>query len=139
LLARLRALMRRPVELKPAALAVENLVLDTAAQTANRGGRRISLTHKEYALLEYFVRNAGRVIGRAEIAEHVWDEHFDPFSNLIEVYVNRLRRKVDGPKDAPLLHTRRGSGYIFGASQGEGETENSPRPRPNSASSKNNA
>jgi DNA-binding response OmpR family regulator len=114
LLARLRALLRRPLELKSAQLSVETLTLDTARQTAARAGRHISLTHKEYALLEFLVRNVGRVVGRAEIAEHVWDEQFDPFSNLIEVYVNRLRRKIDGPKDAPLLHTRRGAGYLLG-------------------------
>ena len=114
LLARLRALLRRPSELKPAQLSVANLTLDTASQTAARGDRKISLTHKEYALLEYLVRNVGRVVGRADIAEHVWDENFDPFSNLIEVYVNRLRRKIDGPKEIPLLHTRRGAGYMLG-------------------------
>jgi DNA-binding response OmpR family regulator len=113
LLARLRALLRRPSELKPAQLCVANLTLDTASQVATRADRRIALTHKEYALLEYLVRNAGRVVGRAEIAEHVWDEHFDPFSNLIEVYVNRLRRKIDGSKEIPLLHTRRGAGYML--------------------------
>jgi two-component system copper resistance phosphate regulon response regulator CusR len=113
LLARMRALLRRPVELKPAQLAVADLTLDTGTQTAKRAGRAISLTHKEYALLEFLVRNAGRVVGRAEIAEHVWDEQFDPFSNLIEVYVNRLRRKIDGPKEMPLLHTRRGAGYLL--------------------------
>src|SRR6059058_228461 len=96
LLARMRALLRRPAELKPAQLHVSDLTLDTAGQTASRGGRNISLTHKEYALLEYLVRNVNRVVGRAEIAEHVWDEQFDPFSNLIEVYMNRLRRKIDG-------------------------------------------
>lgn len=116
LLARLRALLRRPVELKPAQLSVANLTLDTAAQSATRAGRRISLTHKEYALLEFLARNPGRVVGRAEIAEHVWDETFDPFSNLIEVYINRLRRKIDGPKEIPLLHTKRGAGYMLGPS-----------------------
>jgi len=116
LLARMRALLRRPSEVKPAQLSVANLLLDTGSQVATRGDRRISLTHKEYALLEYLVRNSGRVIGRADIAEHVWDEHFDPFSNLIEVYVNRLRRKIDGPKDIPLLHTKRGAGYMLGIS-----------------------
>jgi DNA-binding response OmpR family regulator len=117
LLARLRALLRRPSELKPAQLSVANLTLDTAAQVATRGERRISLTHKEYALLEYLVRNTGRIIGRAEIAEHVWDEHFDPFSNLIEVYINRLRRKIDAAKETPLLHTKRGAGYMLGISE----------------------
>src|SRR6202040_3692116 len=112
--ARLRALLRRPTELKPAQLSVANLILDTAAQSATRAGRRISLTHKEYALLEFLARNPGRVVGRAEIAEHVWDESFDPFSNLIEVYVNRVRRKIDSGAGKPLLHTRRGAGYLFG-------------------------
>lgn len=125
LLARMRALLRRPVELKPAQLCVADLALDTAAQTANRGGRSISLTHKEYALLEYLARNAGRVVGRAEIAEHVWDEQFDPFSNLIEVYVNRLRRKIDGPKEVPLLHTRRGAGYQLAVSRESQDAEDS--------------
>lgn len=114
LLARLRALLRRPLDLKPAQLSVDTLTLDTARQTAARAGRHIGLTHKEYSLLEFLVRNAGRVVGRAEIAEHVWDEQFDPFSNLIEVYVNRLRRKIDAPSDTPLLHTRRGAGYLLG-------------------------
>ena len=113
LLARLRALLRRPTELKPAQLSVANLILDTAAQSATRAGRRISLTHKEYALLEFLARNTGRVVGRAEIAEHVWDETFDPFSNLIEVYVNRLRRKLGEEAGKPLLQTRRGSGYVL--------------------------
>ncbi len=131
LLARMRALLRRPAELKPSQLSVDNLTLDTAAQVAVRGDRRISLTHKEYALLEYLVRNTGRVVGRAEIAEHVWDEHFDPFSNLIEVYVNRLRRKIDAPKETPLLHTRRGAGYMLGPggdiSPAEGSSPGPPR------------
>ncbi len=125
LLARMRALLRRPVELKPAQAHVADLTLDTAAQTATRAGRNISLTHKEYALLEYLVRNVNRVVGRAEIAEHVWDEEFDPFSNLIEVYINRLRRKIDGPKEAPLLHTRRGAGYLLGVVEQQDDTSES--------------
>ena len=114
LLARLRALLRRSGELRPAQIAVSDLVLDTGAQTVSRGGRTIPLTTKEYALLEFLARNAGRVVGRAEIAEHVWDESFDPFSNLIEVYVNRVRRKIDLNGAKSLLHTRRGAGYFFG-------------------------
>src|SRR5882762_5792244 len=114
LLARLRALLRRSGELRPAKIAVADLVLDTAAQSVSRAGRNVTLTAKEYALLEYLARNAGRVVGRAEIAEHVWDETFDPFSNLIEVYVNRVRRKIDADSSKPLLHTRRGAGYFFG-------------------------
>lgn len=120
LLARLRALLRRSAELQPPKLTVGNLVLDTAAQSAERDGNAIALTHKEYSLLEYLVRNAGRVVSRSDIAEHVWDETFDPFSNLIEVYVNRLRRKIDPDGSAALLQTRRGAGYILGA---ELETE----------------
>src|SRR5258706_3319173 len=114
LLARLRALLRRSGELRPAKISVADLVLDTGAQNVSRAGRSVSLTTKEYALLEYLARNAGRVVGRAEIAEHVWDETFDPFSNLIEVYVNRVRRKIDAASSKPLLHTRRGAGYLFG-------------------------
>jgi two-component system copper resistance phosphate regulon response regulator CusR len=113
LLARLRALMRRSGELPPN-ITVADLVVDTAAQTVTRRGRRIPLTTKEYALVEFLARNAGRVVGRAAIAEHVWDETFDPFSNLIEVYVNRLRHKIDEDSKLPLLHTRRGAGYLFG-------------------------
>jgi DNA-binding response OmpR family regulator len=134
LLARLRALMRRPNELRPSHIVVGDLVLDTGSQTAKRGNRTITLTAKEYALLEFLARNANRVMGRSEIAEHVWDESFDPFSNLIEVYVNRLRRKLGDENGKPLLQTRRGSGYILSASTPsdtpeEGEPENSSSPR----------
>jgi len=114
LLARLRALLRRSGELRPAQIVVADLKLDTGAQTVSRGNSNIPLTTKEYALLEFLARNAGRVVGRAEIAEHVWDETFDPFSNLIEVYVNRVRRKIDLGSAKTLLHTRRGAGYILG-------------------------
>ena len=141
LLARLRALLRRPAELKPAQLSVSNLTLDTAAQVATRAGRHISLTHKEFALLEFLVRNTGRIVGRAEIAEHVWDEHFDPFSNLIEVYINRLRRKVDGPRETPLLHTKRGAGYMLGLGD-DPQVDDNPTPptgraKPKSSGRKN--
>jgi two-component system copper resistance phosphate regulon response regulator CusR len=128
LLARLRALLRRPSELKPAQLSVANLTLDTAAQVATRADRHISLTHKEFALLEYLVRNTGRIVGRAEIAEHVWDERFDPFSNLIEVYVNRLRRKIDAPGEIPLLHTKR-AGYMLGVPDESAPPEHSAPPQ----------
>jgi DNA-binding response OmpR family regulator len=117
LLARLRALLRRSGELRPAKLEVADLIVDTASQSAKRGGHSIVLTQKEYALLEFLARNAGRVVGRAEIAEHVWDETFDPFSNLIEVYINRLRRKIDSTSKTPLLHTRRGAGYMLGPAE----------------------
>jgi two-component system copper resistance phosphate regulon response regulator CusR len=139
LLARLRALLRRSGELRPAKISVADLLLNTAAQSVTRAGKSVTLTAKEYALLEYLARNAGRVVGRAEIAEHVWDETFDPFSNLIEVYVNRVRRKIDADSSKPLLHTRRGAGYIFGPlNDGEfaeaEEASSAPRQRAKSAS-----
>lgn len=121
LLARLRALLRRGGELRPAKIIVADLLIDTAGQRAWRGVRPIAVTTKEYALLEYLARNAGRVLGRAEISEHVWDQKFDPFSNLIEVYINRLRRKVDEGAATPLIHTRRGAGYVL-ALTGEHES-----------------
>src|ERR1044072_1130815 len=111
LLARLRALLRRGSELRPDVIEVADLRIDTRGQRARRAGGPLGLTVKEYALLEYLARNEGRVVGREEIAEHVWDETFDPFSNLIEVYINRLRRKVDDSFSAPLIYTRRGAGY----------------------------
>jgi DNA-binding response OmpR family regulator len=113
LLARLRALRRRGRQMHPSTISVGDLVIDTRAQIVARGGRVVSLTAKEFAVLEFLARNAGRVLGRAEIAEHVWDENFDPLSNLIDVYVNRLRRKVDDNSSFPLIHTRRGSGYVL--------------------------
>ncbi|MGB2622298.1 MAG: response regulator transcription factor [Candidatus Acidiferrum sp.] len=136
LLARLRALLRRSSELRPPRLSIGDLVLDTAAQSASRGGHAISLTHKEYALLEYLVRNAGRVVSRADIAEHVWDESFDPFSNLIEVYINRLRRKIDSEGTASVLQTRRGAGYILKSSQ---DAEAAGRGQPAATQGKGNA
>jgi DNA-binding response OmpR family regulator len=123
LLARLRALLRRSGELRPGQITVADLLLDTGPQSVSRAGRNIPVTTKEYALLEFLARNAGRVVGRAEIAEHVWDESFDPFSNLIEVYVNRLRRKIDSGASKPLLHTRRGAGYFFGVASEAAEAE----------------
>ncbi|MDT7603580.1 MAG: two-component system, OmpR family, copper resistance phosphate regulon response regulator CusR [Acidobacteriota bacterium] len=113
LLARLRALLRRGHVVSDTAITVADLVIDTRAHRVTRGGRRIELTAKEYALLEYLARERGRVLGRAEIAEHVWDENFDPLSNLIDVNINRLRRKVDDGFAAPLIHTRRGEGYLL--------------------------
>jgi two-component system copper resistance phosphate regulon response regulator CusR len=113
LLARLRALLRRQGGLRPTQLQIANLRLDTAAHTAERAGRRISLTAREYALLEYFILHAGRLLGREEIAEHVWDENYDPASNVIDVYIRRLRRKVDEGFTPPLIHTRRGEGYML--------------------------
>ena len=117
LLARLRALMRRAPRLLPSTLRVADLAVDTRARRATRGGRPLPLTPKEYALLEYLARHAGRVVSRADLTAHVWDDNHDPFSNAIEVTVNRLRRKVDA--DAPpLIHTRRGEGYQLLAPDG---------------------
>src|SRR6187402_1769527 len=108
LLARLRALVRRRGDVLPDELAVADLVVDTRRHSARRG---IALTTKEYALLEHLVRNAGRIVTRSEINAHVWDDNHDPFSNLIDVYVSRLRRKVDGGEPVSLISTRRGVGY----------------------------
>jgi two-component system copper resistance phosphate regulon response regulator CusR len=115
LLARVRALLRRGEALREETIRVADLELDTRAQRVKRAGRAIQLTAKEYALLEYFVRHADRVVKRADIAEHVWDESFDVFSNLIEVYVQRLRRKIDDGFALKLLRTRRGEGYVLTA------------------------
>jgi two-component system copper resistance phosphate regulon response regulator CusR len=113
LLARLRALLRRGPALRPETVEVSDLSIDLRARQVRRGARQIELTAKEYALLEYLARRAGEVVTRAEIAEHVWEENFDPFSNLIEVYVQRLRRKIDEGHTPKLLRTRRGEGYVL--------------------------
>ena len=146
LLARLRALLRRSGELRPPQIAVADLLVDTAAQSVSRADRNIPLTAKEYALVEFLARNAGRVVGRAEIAEHVWDETFDPFSNLIEVYINRLRRKIDGGSAHPLVHTRRGAGYLLGPAEEspageppEPQTSRATRGKPSTPARKSNA
>jgi len=112
LLARMRALLRRNKVIHQDRYTISDLVIDTRSQSVVRSGNPISLTTKEYALLEFLARNTGRVVGRAEIAQHVWDENFDPFSNVIEVHMNRLRRKIEinGP---PLIQTRRGAGYLL--------------------------
>lgn len=115
LLARVRALLRRAERVRPDVLQCADLTLNLAAHTATRGGRQIELTTKEYGLLEYFMLHAGRLLSREEIAEHVWDENFDPFSNVIDVYVRRLRKKIDEGFSPVLLHTRRGAGYLFSA------------------------
>jgi two-component system copper resistance phosphate regulon response regulator CusR len=113
LLARLRALLRRGPALRPEIVEIADLSVDMRARQVKRSGHQIELTAKEYALLEYLARRAGEVVGRAEIAEHVWEENFDPFSNLIEVYMQRLRRKIDEGYALKLLRTRRGEGYML--------------------------
>lgn len=114
LLARLRALLRRAPEVLPAEIAIEDLVIETGRQRARRGDVAIELTAKEYSLLEFLGRRAGQVVNRAAITAHVWDDNHDPASNTIEVYINRLRKKIDLPGHAPLIHTRRGAGYLLG-------------------------
>ncbi len=112
LLARLRALTRRERRpLAPERIEVRGLTIDVPARRVFRRGSEVSLTSREYALLEYLARHAGRVVGRADIAEHVWDEHYDAFSNVVDVYVQRLRRKLDDPAGPSLIRTRRGLGY----------------------------
>lgn len=113
LLARVRALLRRGTALLPEVLTVADLSLNTRSHQVVRDGQKIDLTAKEYGLLEYLVRHANTVVSRAEIAEHVWDENFDPFSKVIEVFIQRLRRKVDGGQARKLIHTRRGEGYLL--------------------------
>jgi DNA-binding response OmpR family regulator len=112
LLARLRAVIRRGRQ-PPLAerISVGALTLDTRGRRALVGSRALVLTAKEYALLEYLVRRAGDVVSRAEIAEHVWDEHHDPLSNVVDVYIQRLRRKIEEAGGDPPIRTRRGEGY----------------------------
>jgi DNA-binding response OmpR family regulator len=113
LLARLRALLRRGPALAASVVSVDDLVIDTRARRVQRAQQTITLTTKEYALLDYLARRQGEVVGRADIAEHVWDDSFDPMSNLIEVYIQRLRRKIDDGHAMKLIHTRRGAGYVL--------------------------
>jgi len=117
LLARIRALLRRDSQLRPEVLGIEDLIVDSASHRVSRAGYDVQLTAKEYALLEYLARRAGQLVSRAEIAAHVWDDSFDPFSNTIEVYINRLRKKLDENHSLKLLHTRRGEGYILESRQ----------------------
>lgn len=119
LLARVRALLRRGPALCRETIQIADLTIDTQARRAWRAGRSVELTAKEYALLDYLARHKNQVVGRAAISEHVWDENFDPFSNLIEVYIQRLRRKLDDGHPLKLLRTRRGEGYMLTAEEGE--------------------
>ena len=114
-LARVRALLRRGTGQRAPVLKLADLTLDPATRTVTRDGRRITLTTREYALLEYFLRNVGRVLSRPMIAQHVWGLDFDPESNIIDVYVGYVRRKIDGDGERRLLHTVRGAGYMLSA------------------------
>ena len=113
LLARIRALLRRGSPAPAATLRVDDLELDPVTRAVRRGGNAIELTAKEYALLEFFMRRPGRVLSRAVIAQHVWGVDFDTFSNVIDVYVNYLRKKIDAGCTAKLIHTVRGVGYVL--------------------------
>jgi DNA-binding response OmpR family regulator len=117
LLARVRALLRRGADRRLTPLRLADLALDPATRTVVRGTRRLELSLREYALLEYLLRNAGRVLTRPMIAEHVWGIDFDSESNVIDVYVGYLRRKIDGVGEPRLLHTVRGAGYVLKAAE----------------------
>ena len=113
LLARIRVLLRRGKAETKTTLKIADLTLDLVSHKVNRGNEEIELTGKEYSLLEYFMRNQEKVLTRTMIAEHVWDYNFDTFTNVIDVYVNHLRKKIDKNFPAKLLHTLRGVGYVM--------------------------
>ena len=119
LTARVRALLRRGVRESPGELRVDDLVLDATRRRVTRGGRPIELSNKEYSLLEYLLRNANHVVTRGMIAEHVWDASFDSFTNVIDVYINHLRNKIDRNFPRKLIHSVRGVGYRLSASEGD--------------------
>ena len=112
-LARVRALLRRGGTGSAPALRLADLTLDPATREVRRGARRVELTAREHTLLEYFLRNAGRVLTRPMLAQHVWGLDFDPESNVVDVYVGYLRRRIEGPGERRLLHTVRGVGYVL--------------------------
>ena len=112
--ARVRALLRRSPHPVDIVLRVEDLELDRAERVVRRAGRRIDLTPREFALLEYLMRNAGRCVTRAMIIEHVWNVSFDTMTNVVDVYINYLRKKVDQDFDSKLIHTVRNVGYKLG-------------------------
>jgi two-component system OmpR family response regulator len=115
-LARVEALARRSATVvKETVLRVGDLELDLVSRTVNRGGREVELLPREFQVLEYLVRNQGHVVPRAMLLEHVWDLHFDPTTNIIDVYVGRVRRKVDSEQAYPLIHTIRGVGFCVRA------------------------
>ncbi len=113
LLARIKALLRRSQEQKVPILKVADLTLNPLTREVKRGDKEIDLTSKEYALLEYFMRNVNRVLTRTLISEHVWNYEFDPLTNVVDVYVNYLRKKIDQGNNVKLIHTVRGVGYIM--------------------------
>lgn len=119
LIARVRALLRRGVRESSSELRVDDLVLDAARRRVTRAGKPIELSNKEYSLLEYLMRNANHAVTRSMIAEHVWDASFDSFTNVIDVYINHLRNKIDRNFGRKLIHSVRGVGYRISASDPE--------------------
>ncbi|HUU96415.1 MAG TPA: response regulator transcription factor [Phycisphaerae bacterium] len=113
LVARIRALLRRGQAREASTLKFEDIELDLLKRTVTRAGQKIKLTAKEFALLEYFLRNPNRVLSRTAIGEHVWDMNFEPESNVIDVYVSMLRRRIDKGYDRQLIHTMIGAGYML--------------------------
>lgn len=120
LLARVRALLRRPGSLVNTVLRVGDLEMDALKHRVTRGGRELVLTHHEYALLEFLLRHPNQVVTRTMLAEHVWEHDFDPLSNVIDVHIARLRRKIDDHFTPKLLQTIRGSGYMLQVSVAAG-------------------
>jgi DNA-binding response OmpR family regulator len=112
-IARLRALLRRGGDARSSVLVIGDLSLDTTTRVATRGGRRVELTSREFRLLEYLMRSAGRVCSRMMILEKVWDYSFDPGSNIVDVYIGKLREKIDSGPGPRLLHSVRGEGYVI--------------------------
>jgi two-component system copper resistance phosphate regulon response regulator CusR len=123
LLARLRALMRRGATLLPTTITIGELVLDTRSHVLTKRGAEIPLTAKEYALVEYLARNAGAVVSRIDITAHVWDDNHDPTSNNLDVFINRLRRRLDDPGRESYIKTRRGAGYVLSAARLSADVE----------------
>ncbi|HEY4304906.1 MAG TPA: response regulator transcription factor [Gemmatimonadaceae bacterium] len=113
LLARLRALSRRGAALLPSTITVGDLILDTRSHVLTKRGAEVPLTSKEYALFEHLARNAGAVVSRMDITAHVWDDNHDPMSNNLEVFINRVRRRIDDPGRESYIKTRRGAGYVL--------------------------
>ena len=113
LLARVEAISRRPKSLTPPVLQAADLTIDTGSRAVTRGGAAIELTPKEYDVLVYLARHAGRVMSRTLITEYVWDYHFDPGTNIVDVVINRLRKKIDHGREPKLIHTIRGVGYVL--------------------------
>jgi two-component system copper resistance phosphate regulon response regulator CusR len=123
LLARVRALLRRGPALAPVILSVADLQLDSRAHAASRAGRPLVLTSKEFALLEFLMRHPDQVVSRDDITQHVWDDSYDAASNLVDVYIQRLRRKIDDGHDLKLIRTQRGAGYVLSATPQDGDAD----------------